>query len=38
MLVGPYLHELPADGSAEFDDGSAPMIREGDATASAKEG
>ena len=38
MLVGPYLHELPADGSAELDDGSAPMIREGDATASAKEG
>jgi hypothetical protein len=37
MLVGPYLDELPADGSAELDDGSAPTIREGDATASAKE-
>jgi len=38
MLVGPYLDELPADGSVELDDGSAPTIREGDATANAKAG
>jgi hypothetical protein len=38
MLVGPYLDQLPSDGSAELDDGSAPTIREVDATASAKEG
>ena len=37
-LVGPYLDELPADGSPELDDGSAPTIREDDATASPKEG
>jgi hypothetical protein len=37
MLVGPYLDELPADGSAELDDGSAPTIREGDTTARGKE-
>jgi hypothetical protein len=37
MLVGPYLDELPADGSAELDDGSAPTIREDDTTARAKE-
>ena len=38
VLVGPYLDQLPADGSAELDDGSAPTIREDDATASGKEG
>jgi hypothetical protein len=38
MPVGPYLNELPDDGSTELDDGSAPTIRENDATASAKEG
>jgi hypothetical protein len=38
MLVAPYLDELPADGSAELDDDSAPTIQEGDATANAKEG
>jgi hypothetical protein len=37
MLVGPYLHELPADASAELDDGSAPTIREDDTSARAKE-
>jgi hypothetical protein len=38
MLVGPYLAELPADGSAELDDGTAPTIREDDPTARAKVG
>jgi hypothetical protein len=36
MLVGPYLDELPDDGSAELDDGSAPTIREDDATANKR--
>jgi hypothetical protein len=37
-LVGPYLDQLPSDGSDELDDGQTPTVRDEKATTTGKSG